>query len=139
MCIRDRARTYLLNAANRVERVYWYGWDQQEIVDTLMTYADGVTVTPAGRAFRVVRRWMEGATVQSCDRDTFGTYLCTLTFDGGVRRVYWNPSVDVSVELPTGATTFQRIGTAQAFAPGPGRRLPVEASPLMIESVTQPR
>ena len=45
-------RTYLLNAANGVERVYWYGWDQQSIVDTLLTEPDLVTLTPAGRAFR---------------------------------------------------------------------------------------
>jgi len=129
------ARTYLLNAANRVERVYWYGWDQQQIVDTLMTYADGVTVTPAGRAFRTVQRWMKGATVQSCAADALGTYLCTLTYDGGVRRVFWNPSVEVSVELPSGATTFQRIGRDALSAPAPGTSLGVNDVPLMVESL----
>ena len=132
--IANVARTYLLNAANRVERVYWYGWDQQQIVDTLTTYADGVTVTPAGRAFRTVQRWMEGATVQSCGADALGTYLCTLTYDGGVRRVYWNPSVEVSVELPSGATSFQRISRDAQPAPAPGTSLAVNDIPLMVDS-----
>ena len=129
------ARTYLLNAANRVERVYWYGWDQQQIVDTLLTYADGITVTPAGRAFRTVQRWMAGATVQSCDTDTFGTYLCTLTYDGGVRRVYWNPSATVPVPFPDGATTFEKAdGTSGR--PRAGESLDVGQLPVMVQSPT---
>jgi len=131
--IANVARTYLLNAANRVERVYWYGWDQQQIVDTLTTYADGVTVTPAGRAFRTVQRWMEGATVQSCGADALGTYLCTLTYDGGVRRVYWNPSVEASVELPSGSTRLQRLA-GDAHAIPTTSNLEVDGVPLMVES-----
>ena len=50
--------TYLLNAANGVQRVYWYGWDQQSIVGTLMVEPDGgvpVGSRPPGTgAFKIV-------------------------------------------------------------------------------------
>ena len=32
------ARTYVLNAANNVKRVYWYSWDLQNLANTLLTY-----------------------------------------------------------------------------------------------------
>ncbi len=101
------ARTYLLNAANGVERVYWYGWDQQQIVDTLLTEPDGVTATAAGKAFRTVQRWMNGATVQSCDVDAGGTYLCTLTHGDELRRVYWNPTTSTSLTPPQDASSLE--------------------------------
>ena len=77
---------------------------------------------------------MEGATVQSCDSDVFGTYVCTMTFEGGVRRVYWNPSIEVSVGLPTGASGFQRLGRDPRPAPAAGSSLSVGETPLLIDS-----
>jgi hypothetical protein len=128
------ARTYLLNAANGIERVYWYDWDLQPgIANTQLTLSDGVTVSPAGKAFRLVHDWMVGTTVRSCDPDSSGTYVCVLEHDGGVRRVYWNPTTKASVALPEGATSVQRLdGTKQPAKPGTS--IDVDFSPVMVES-----
>jgi hypothetical protein len=102
--------TYLLNAANGVERVYWYGWDQQGNVDTLMVEPDGVTVTPAGKAFRTVHDWLDGGTVGSCDSDAEGTWTCQVDHPDGARTVVWNAETTVSVPVPEGATSAEEVG-----------------------------
>ena len=86
--------TYLLNAANDVERVYWYSWDQQLNVGTLLVEPDNVTITPAGRAFRTVHDWMIGATVTSCDKDAEGTWTCQLDHPDGQRTRLLEPRDD---------------------------------------------
>ena len=65
-------RTYLLNAAAGVKRVYWYAYDMGTLPgggtlgNTLLTdptnRAAG-TLTPAGRAFPRIRSWMAGTLV----------------------------------------------------------------------------
>jgi len=102
--------TYLLNAANGVERVYWYGWDQQGNVVTLMVEPDGVTVTPAGEAFRTVHDWVVGGTVGPCAKDGEGTWTCQVDHPEGPRTVVWNPEATVSVPVPEVATTAQEVG-----------------------------
>jgi polysaccharide biosynthesis protein PslG len=48
------ARTYVLNAANNVKRVFWYSWDLQELANTQLTYRNG-SLTPAGKTYGVVK------------------------------------------------------------------------------------
>lgn len=91
------ARTLLLNAARGIDRVYWYGWDQQTIVDTLLTEPDGAGVTPAGHAYTTVQRWMTGSVVESCAVDDQGAWTCVLRLADRVRRVQW----DSSSSMPT--------------------------------------
>ncbi len=103
-------RTYVLNAANGVGRVYWYGWDQQSIVDTLLTEPDLATLTPAGRAFRTVYKWLDGAIVQGCTQDADGTWTCTLEQPGGTSTIYWNTKKTVQAPVPEGAGSAQTVG-----------------------------
>jgi hypothetical protein len=128
------ARTFLLNAANDVDRVYWYGWDQQSIVDTLLTEADGTTEAPPAAAYRTVRDWLLGSVVDSCEQDARGTYVCTLRRSDRVRRVYWNPSGPASVEVPATATTVWHLTEPPQTAPPAGSQLEVDAEPVMVES-----
>jgi len=44
------ARSYILNWAAGIQRVYWYAWDNQA-VGVRTTEQDGRTLTPAGRAY----------------------------------------------------------------------------------------
>jgi hypothetical protein len=113
--------------------VYWYGWDQQSIVDTLLTEPDGATLTKAGEAFVAVQRWLVGTTPQPCSADDQGTYACAfMAPDGGTRTVYWNPDSAVSLALPDGATTYERLGH-QARPATPGESITV-GLPVMVES-----
>jgi hypothetical protein len=122
--------TYLLNAANGVERVYWYGWDQTSIVDTLLTEPDG-TLTRAGKAFGTVHDWMLGATVTGCEQDAEKTWTCTLDHPDGQRTVYWNAESPLTMTLAAGTTGYQRVGHRLRDAT-PGEELTVGQVPVMV-------
>jgi hypothetical protein len=122
--------TYLLNAANGVERVYWYGWDQTSIVDTLLTEPDG-TLTRAGKAFGTVHDWMLGATVTGCEQDAEKTWTCTLDHPDGQRTVYWNAESPLTMTLAAGTTGYQRVGHRLRDAT-PGEEFTVGQVPVMV-------
>ena len=125
------AQTLLLNAAREVDRVYWYGWDQQGLVDTLLTEANGVSQSPAGRAFEVVSEWLVGSVMESCEPDAAGTYTCVLRRTGRSLIVYWNATAPATVMIPAGATWVEKAdGTP---LPTPGVELAVSAVPVMVE------
>jgi len=126
-------RTYLLNAASDVRRVYWYSWNLQALANTSLTSADGVTLTGAGTAYTVVRSWLLGSRINSCPRDRHGTYTCTMTYSGGVKRVYWNPSRPTSVRAVTSARAAVNLLGSQRVLRG-GERIAVSASPVMVRS-----
>jgi hypothetical protein len=129
------ARTFLLNAADDVSRVYWYGWDQQTIVNTLLTEPDAATVTPAGKTFGVVRNWMVGGLMEGCDADAAGTFTCTLRRADGVRRVFWNPATTVTVTLPQGTTTYEKADGSKGKATS-GQPFEVGALPVMVQTAS---
>jgi hypothetical protein len=123
-------RTFLLNAANDVQRVYWYGWETQRIVNTRMVLSDGRTLTRGGLAFRVVRSWLHGARI-GCAVDPAGTYTCALTRGGRTSHVYWNPKRTVTVRTPQAATSVSRLdGSRRTFSGG--AQLTVGASPVLV-------
>jgi hypothetical protein len=126
-------RTYLLNAANGVRRVYWYSWEQLNWFNTRMTYSDDETLAPAGKAFAIVRGWMVGTRMEGCSRDAAGTYTCLITYTYGKRRVYWNPSRTVYVRTVSSATMRQNMN-GYASKVGGGQRFSVGYSPVMIRS-----
>lgn len=127
------AQTALLNAANGVERIYWYGWDQQLIVDTLLTEPDGATMTPAGEAFVTMQDWLVGVRVTGCAQDAEGTYTCTLSHPDGDRTVYWNPDGSASVTPPADATSFHRIG-AREKPLSSGDTITVDSLPVLVNA-----
>ena len=127
------SRTYLLNAANGVKRVYWYRWGNTTIANTRTTAANEVTLSPAGKAYAITRAWMVNAQLRSCTRNVVGTWTCTITYSGGVRRVFWNPSRAVTVAV-NGATSHQLLdGTTRSYS-ARTMRLKVGPSPVMIRS-----
>ena len=126
-------RTFLLNAASDVKRVYWYSWDLQRLANTRLTFADGVTLTRAGTAYNVVRGWLLGSRVSGCPRDKAGTYICTMTYSGGVKRVYWNPSRKTSVRTVKSARAAVNLLGSERVLHG-GERIAVTKSPVMVRS-----
>jgi hypothetical protein len=128
------ARTLMLNAAAGVKRVYWYGWDQQGNVDTLLTEPDGATPSAAGRAYVTVRSWLLDSLLQACSADPAGTLVCQLQRADSVRRVYWSDApFPAPVTVPEGASGYQRADGTVVRTP-PGSTVLVGTEPLMIES-----
>ena len=127
------ATTYLLNAADGVQRVFWYAWDLHTIADTDLVEKDNLTPTVAGSAFGEVRDWMLGTKVESCEADEQGTWLCELTAPEGTRYVYWNPGRTVTVTTGFAALSAQVLGQPAATLPL-GASLQVAAVPVLLRS-----
>jgi hypothetical protein len=127
------ARTFVLNADADVKRVFWYGWDVQQLANTQLTNADGTTTTRAGKAYAVTRGWLLRTRSQGCDRDRRGTYTCTFAYSGGKKRIYWNPSRKVTVRAVGSATKWVNLrGTVRRI--GGGVAIGVGKQPVMVRS-----
>ncbi len=138
------ARTYLLNAANGVKRVFWYRYDMSPIAgggtlgNTLLSDPmNAAQVTPVARSYVTVQQWMHGRLVgprgkRPCQRDARGTYTCVVTDASGTRRIYWNPFHRATVRLAPGARHVHGLLGGQTKVRG-GSRLTVDFRPVMAD------
>ncbi|MGZ4593899.1 MAG: hypothetical protein ACXV3C_08525 [Actinomycetes bacterium] len=131
-------RTYVLNANARIERVFWYAWDLQSIGNTHLSTAGG-TPTQAGKAFGLTQSWLYKARLKSCVKYTRGAYkgiyVCTLTYSGGVKRIYWNthPTKKVKVTMPRTATYRVSLYGKKTKIKG-GSKQYVDYRPVLVRS-----
>jgi hypothetical protein len=138
-------RTYLLNAANGVRRVFWYRYntttfsfpDGGAFADTLLSVPDHPDeLTAAGEAYLRVQRWMHGTLLGSkghrpCARDAHGTYTCVVRDSTGTRRIYWNPFHHARVRLARHARELESVlGAIRTVVPR--SRLRVGPEPVMV-------
>jgi hypothetical protein len=126
------ARTYVLNAANGVRRVFWYSWDLQTLANTRLSFQTGA-LTPAGQTYGVVRSWLLGSRVSSCSTDRRGTYHCIARYSDGVRHIYWNPTRGVNIRTPATTTNWvNQSGVSTKI--GSNKALFVDYAPKMVRS-----
>jgi hypothetical protein len=137
------ARTYLLNAAAGVKRVFWYRYDMNNyaghgpLSNTLLSKpGDPSQVTRAGKTYALVQKWMHGTLLGSrhhrpCAQDRHGTYRCVVKDSTGVRRIYWNPSGKATVRVSKSAHHLQSVfGVVSGIKPR--SRLTVTPTPVMV-------
>lgn len=124
------ARTYLLNAENHVARVYWYSWDLTKMSNTAMVGPNQTSLTPAGRAYGVVRSWIVGTRPAGCSVKK-GTYVCTFTITGGVRRAVWNPSKTVTFAMPRTTTSYSTVD-GKAHHTKAGKKIKIGPVPVLL-------
>lgn len=124
-------RTYLLNAAHGVKRVFWYRFDMNHLgsggnlANTLLTVpGDPSSITPAGRAYLRIQQWMHGTLLGTkrsapCPKDRHGTYTCVVKDSTGTRRIYWNPFGTGRVKLAGNAHHLTtELGVKSKVKPG---------------------
>ena len=126
-------RTFVLNAANRVSRVYWYSWDLLGMTNTQLVEADRITLTPAGQAFSTTRGWLLGARPVGCSRAKTNTWTCTFTTATQVRQIVWNPSRSITVKAPVRTRSVTSWGAPVRTARA-GSKVRVGIVPVMISS-----
>jgi hypothetical protein len=138
------ARTYLLNAANGVKRVFWYRYDLAQVAgggalgNTLLSQPlNPAKATRVARAYVRVQHWMHGRLVgprgkRPCQRDSRGTYTCVVTDSSGTRRIYWNPFHGATVRLAPGARHLHGLFGGGSRVRG-GSRLTVDYRPVMAD------
>lgn len=140
-------RTYLLNAAAGVKRVFWYSYDMGELGKQIGGGTLGNTrlsipghpnrVTLPGKGFDRVAVWLRGRLVGSggppCAQDGAGTYTCVVRYHGGTRRIYWNPTHKAAVKLAPGASYRQGQFGGIDIVRG-GSPMTVDYRPVMVDS-----
>ncbi len=129
------AMSYLLDAADGVQRVYWYAWDLHGIANTELVGEDNATLTPAGHAFDTVHRWLLGSTVDSCAPATdTDAWVCALTTPRGQAKVYWSPSGSAEVRTAFDATSTEVLGDTAAALPLGGSTFSIGDLPVLVLS-----
>jgi hypothetical protein len=126
-------RTFVLNAANGVRRVYWYAWDLHGIGNTALTARNNATLTQAGVAYRVVASWLVGGRVAGCSVGGSGLYTCTVLSPDGVKRIYWDPSGASAVRTVGSSTYSEGLLGARRTLHG-GELLTVGYAPVLVRS-----
>lgn len=126
-------RTFVLNAAHRVNRVYWYAWDLHGIGNTDLTTRNNATLTNAGVAYRVVSSWLLGGRVGACSVGSSGLYTCIVRYSGGVKRIYWDPSGKTTIHAVGSSTYSEGMLGARRTLHG-GERLSVGYAPILVRS-----
>jgi polysaccharide biosynthesis protein PslG len=136
-------RTYLLNAAAGVKRVFWYRFDMRrqpgggQIANTLLTPLDDPErLTGAGGAYLRAQRWMHGTLLgprhgRPCRADRHGTHTCVVRDTAGRRYIYWNPFHGATVRLPKGVHHLQGVLGATSTVT-PRSTLSVSYKPVMV-------
>ncbi len=136
-------RTYLLNAANGIRRVFWYRYDWGRVStggtlgNTLLTSPDNSAVlTTAGHTYLRAQRWMHGKLLAPrgtipCPKDRHGTYTCRVKDGTGVRYIYWNPFHGAKVRLPSGVHHRETVVGGHSRV-RPRSLISVSYAPVMI-------
>ena len=137
-------RTFILNAAYGVKRVFWYRYDWNTLRgggtlgNTLLSKPGNPNrLTLAGNALVLVRSWLHGRLLGAggtpCQVDAKGTYHCVVKDSTGIRRIYWNPTRSVTVRLAPGAREKQTISGGYTSVKG-GSNLKVDYRPVMVDA-----
>ena len=96
------ARSYILNWAASVDRLYWYAWDNYNWVTLRMTERnDYRTLNPAALAYGEIQKWLVGTTMSSCDQTNEGTWVVRLQRKDGSRGwIVWHPAGKALFQIP---------------------------------------
>jgi hypothetical protein len=95
------ARSYILNWAAGVQRLYWYAWDNHTWVALQTVEDDNQTLKPAGQAYGVIQKWLIGSRMDWCNQDTDHTWKCQLNRNGSPQWIIWNPDETKPFAIPT--------------------------------------
>jgi Glycosyl hydrolases family 39 len=90
-------RSYLLNWASGVSRLYWYDWD-----GGTMGLGDnsGKQQKPAAKGYNTIEEWLAGSVVRSCSADIDNNWTCEVSRDKKDRWIVWNAEHTVTKTIP---------------------------------------
>ena len=124
-------RSYVLNWALGVSRLYWYAWDNQFMG---LVEPDGRTFKVAGRAWETAQRWIGGAEIRGCEATPDQTWVCRLTRGVDEAWIVWNPTRRTELTVP-GAWKIRRVrelmGSERTVAAG--NRVAIGPLPVLLE------
>lgn len=128
-------RTYLLHWLLGVRRCYWYAWDNHNWSTLDLTSRSGNQMTDAGKAYGIIQRWMTGAILHSCARDSSGLWNCWLEREKVSYFVVWSENGTQTYHVPAAISIKQvsnwhgdKIAATGKLVAGPAPLLLTESS-----------
>ena len=107
------AQEYLLIwSSGKVDRYYWYAWDNTEI-GSLWDASQGIH--PAGTAYDLIAHWLIGSThgTKPCNQGSDGTWTCALTLSTGYpAEIIWNPLASQTITVDTSFATYETLSNS---------------------------
>ncbi|MGA7521125.1 MAG: glycosyl hydrolase [Acidobacteriaceae bacterium] len=137
------ARTYLLNWAAGVQRVYWYQWNNQCWVKLRMTSGplpapqcndsrQPTGITPAATAYQEVSQWMVGSSLKRCASQD-DVWICQIRLhDGKSGHIVWRTTGSSLFDIPKEWNSHQLTdltGARQSVA----TQVPIGSSPILLD------
>lgn len=127
------ARALALFAGHRVQRAYWYAWDDHGFSGLYLTRPNGKP-TEAGRVFGLMSKWLIGARPDTCERlgsgKSEGAFACYFSRGEERFQIVWHPGTTVPYDVPAGFRTLRRLDGSNAALTGP--TVPVRQVPVLI-------
>jgi len=125
------ARAYIVNWAAGVQRFYWYAWDNQYV--RLITYKEDTrTVTPAGRTYEIIQRWMVGASMNDCAESADHTWTCQLKRKGKSQWIVWNTQGSHKFDVPRTWRVASATRLLQDSRPLKGTSVDIDPVPTLL-------
>jgi hypothetical protein len=132
------AKYYLLHWSMGIRRLYWYSYDNELGWGPLWTRKGGLL--PAGSAYREVRSWMLGATMdRKCapEGSLNSFWVCGFSRGGGYRALaLWTDGPARRYSVPYGFVRYRELTGAQHLVQN-GTVL-VNGSPILLETEPAP-
>jgi hypothetical protein len=100
-------RAMILSLAAGTPRAYWYQWGNPNVPLPLVR-EDGMTPTPAGKAFGILQEWLVGAVLKSCTsadipqawHGSHAPWTCDLQRGDTISKIIWNPGGASFLQVP---------------------------------------
>ena len=125
------ARAYVVSWAAGIRRFYWYAWDNQYV--TLITYKEAThTVTPAGRTYEIIQRWIVGTTMNDCTESADHTWTCQLKRNGKTQWIVWNTQGNRKFDVPRTWSVASATRLLEVSRPVKGTSVDVGPIPMLL-------
>ena len=125
------ARAYIVSWAAGIRRFYWYAWDNQYV--TLITYKEAThTVTPAGRAYEIIQRWIVGTTIDGCTESPDHTWICRLKRNGKSQWIVWNTQGNHKFDVPGTWSVAGATRLLEDSRPLKGTSIDIGPAPMLL-------
>jgi hypothetical protein len=103
-------RRYLVDLAMGSASYNWYTWGTSSKFCPATESDNRSQLTPAGKAFVLLRNWLRGASLIAAGLDSNGTWLLSLTLrDSSPAMIVWNPTASVPFPIPIPATMAHHV------------------------------
>ena len=127
------ARTMILQAAEGIDVVVWFCWDDRgPWVNLYFVGPDFQTPTPAAVAFNQVQAWLLDSSI-TCSNTPDGTWQCTVTPPtGSPKYIVWNSNASSSFSIPSAWQVKTLTDLAGNTQPISGGAININTSPVLV-------